>query len=449
MSKNILSVLFASLGFVFLAISTFAENVWYVTTWTKSPGRYTITNATQKAVLYIAAASNTTTYESGKVGFAINTSGGGTSLHTSSAVGVVDLRDMIIDIKGVRYPVSQLDISNYAFKDCKSITAFYANNVSAIGQLAFSRSSCQYINITGSATSLPAGWSYSNATNRRGVFSDCTSLTNIVLDLPLTFIGEAAFINAKNLKGDLSNIVRKSVAEIGNGAFVDCQLLTGKVEVASLKTLGIKAFSGCGVQDVVLSCTDAFKSFSSGSASGGLAYGIFSPCNNLTNLEIHAVNFTSLGSNNLDAKTPLKRLVINSKSFTTINVESAYYGFSKLSTLKEIFIGSTNFVSVSGGGSGSLSFSLQKLTFNGEASQSAVDNLIKKVATSTGDKACTIYAQRGSKRGWSSKTSPLVSTELTANVPDNCFGVYREGSRKAWLVHRPSPFDDHTIFSIK
>lgn len=445
MLRKIGIILFISFMTVF--IST-AENIWYVTTWTKSPGRYTITNATQKSVLYVAAASNTTTFEDGALSFAINTSGGGTSLHLNSAVGVVDLRDIIIDIKGVRYPITKLSISNYAFKDCKSITEFYANNVTAIGSLAFSRSSCKNIHISGSATTLPNGFSYSNSTNRRGVFSDCTSLTNIVLDLPLTFIGEAAFINAKNLKGDLSNIVRKSVTEIGNGAFVDCPSLTGKVEVASLKTLGIKAFSGCGVQDVVLSCTDAFKSFSSGSASGGLAYGIFSPCNNLTNLEIHAVNFTSLGSNNLDAKTPLKRLVINSKSFTTINVESAYYGFSKLSTLKELFFGSTNMMSITGS-SGSLSFTLQKLTFNGRAAQSVVDNLLKKVTVSSGDKNCIIYAQRGSSMEWASKTAPFIESELSANIPVNCFGVYRNDSRKAWLVHRPSPFEDHTVFSLQ
>ena len=117
MLRKIGVILFIS--FMTVVIST-AENIWYVTTWTKSPGRYTITNATQKSVLYVAAASNTTTFEDGALSFAINTSGGGTSLHLNSAVGVVDLRDIIIDIKGVRYPITKLSISNYAFKDTRS-----------------------------------------------------------------------------------------------------------------------------------------------------------------------------------------------------------------------------------------------------------------------------------------------------------------------------------------
>ncbi|MGI6078894.1 MAG: hypothetical protein ACOYCB_12210 [Fastidiosipilaceae bacterium] len=39
--------------------------------------------------------------------------------------------------------------------------------------------------------------------------------------------------------------------------------------------------------------------------------------------------------------------------------------------------------------------------------------------------------------------------ELSANIPVNCFGVYRNDSRKAWLVHRPSPFEDHILHPTK
>lgn len=82
---------------------------------------------------------------------------------------------------------------------------------------------------------------------------------------------------------------------------------------------------------------------------------------------------------------------------------------------------------------------LTSLRFFGAASTTVVDRFLSGVGTSTGAKNCTLYVPRDSKFGWRGVADALTATELAASRPENCFGVYRNGSRKAWMVYLSSP----------
>ena len=57
------------------------------------------------------------------------------------------------------------------------------------------------------------------------------------------------------------------------------------------------------------------------------------------------------------------------------------------------------------------------------------------------DKNCTIYCSK--RMGWKELASPLEGDYESVLAPEGCFGVLVDasGNRRAWMVHRASPYD--------
>ena len=181
-----------------------------------------------------------------------------------------------------------------------------------------------------------------------------------------------------------------------------------------------------------------------------LSFGAFAFNNSSTITEFYADNVTSLGaqktfnvsqglttvsiSGTFDVVCPscfnyctsLTNVVLNSKALKTIS-SSAFQESKKLTAIEitsdlELTVNNTAV---------QYNNPLTSLTINGPAWETTnVDNLLTRNTASDTTKQCTIYAN---SENWASLAATLTDAE-TAVKPKKCFGVYREGSRKAWLV---------------
>ena len=124
-------------------------------------------------------------------------------------------------------------ICNYAFSDCSSLSNIVIpDSVTDIGDYVFFHCrSLSNIVIPDSVTDIG-----------EGAFSDCRSLSNIVIPDSVTDIGEGAFLYCSSL----SNIViPDSVTDIGDYAFSYCSSLSNIVIPDSVTDIGNFAFSRC------------------------------------------------------------------------------------------------------------------------------------------------------------------------------------------------------------
>ena len=128
---------------------------------------------------------------------------------------------------------SVTNISDYAFKNCKSLKSIkIPNSVTSIGFAAFAHcESLTSITIPDSVTSI--GWY---------AFSGCSALTNITISNSVTSIGYEAFGLCKSLTGIT---LPDSVTSIGNWAFHGCSSLTSITIPDSLTSIGLSAFDNC------------------------------------------------------------------------------------------------------------------------------------------------------------------------------------------------------------
>jgi hypothetical protein len=96
------------------------------------------------------------------------------------------------------------------------------------------------LDLSGSTfTSFP---SYTNAAIWEGAFSDCNSLTSVILPDRITSIGTYAFNGCTRLT---SVTISNSVTSIGSGAFGDCTSLTSITIPNSVTSISSTAFRGC------------------------------------------------------------------------------------------------------------------------------------------------------------------------------------------------------------
>lgn len=136
-------------------------------------------------------------------------------------------------IKSVSNLGNVLEISNGSFADCKSLVSItIPDTVVSIGEYAFSgASSLSSINFPNSITLI-------NST----AFNKCSNLAIENLSLPnLNTLGRSAF-SSSGIKS-ISNL--GNITEIRGWTFSDCKSLTSVVLPNSLTTIGDTAFSGC------------------------------------------------------------------------------------------------------------------------------------------------------------------------------------------------------------
>jgi hypothetical protein len=349
------------------------------------------------------------TYKSGNITLGVRGKGY-SSIVASGPNGVLDLRDIIISNGGVDYPITSVALPQYSFHNTKGkgVVDIYINNVNSIGTLLLpyattdgSDCGAKKVVISGTFESVSAN-----------AFCLCTSLTNVVLESAnLKTIGERAFFNCRGLNCDISNIVLPTVTSIGASAFAaDSSASSGKqmnikgvVDIKQLDYIGNSAFLQCSKLEKFIARSGEITSIPDGSAWQGAFFG-----------------------------TGLKHLELNCPKLNSVGT----YVFKNSTSLTNIVIGSTNLVTW---GSNLSCANLKAVTFYGESNNTVVDRILSGVSASTTTKKCTIYADRGVKFGWKEKAASLTATEEPL-APEDCFGVYRSGSRKAWLVNQRSPF---------
>ena len=201
-------------------------------------------------------------------------------------------------------------ICNYAFSDCSSLSNIVIpDSVTDIGDYVFFHCrSLSNIVIPDSVTDIG-----------EGAFSDCSSLSNIVIPDSVTDIGKSAFSGCSSL----SNIViPDSVTDIGDDAFFHCSSLSNIVIPDSVTDIGEGAFLYCSsLSNIVIpnSVTDI----------GDYA---FSYCSSLSNIVIPD-SVTDIGNFAFSRCCSLSEIVIPS-SVTSIGNRA----FSRCSSLKYISI---------------------------------------------------------------------------------------------------------------
>ncbi len=142
-------------------------------------------------------------------------------------------------------------IESDAFSDCSSLTSIVIpNSVTSIGEYAFwDCSNLASVNIPDKVTSIG-----DNA------FSGCSTFTSIVIPDGVTSIGSSAFLGcpiekatmpalaiAAIPKETLKEVIITSGRSIGDNAFKDCSALTSITIPDSVTSIGSRAFYGCSI----------------------------------------------------------------------------------------------------------------------------------------------------------------------------------------------------------
>lgn len=320
----------------------------------------------------------------------------------SSGSGVLDLRNMTVGGEAV----TALSIGSGAFASYGSITEFYANRVASDLVRTFSGcANLTKIEIEGEGvTGLCCADNY-------GCFESCKKLVSVKLDTPnLTQLDKFAFLNCESLDCPTADYLNPNVTNIGERAFAYAKV-NGDIVLNNLATVGLRAFLHSGITGFYVNGGSITKFEGSGD-------GEFEQCNSMTSMVIRAENFSSFGQ----------------------------YSVWKCAKLKTLHIGSKQKISLNGNNFEECY--LTSVTFDGPAPQttSDMDTITRKASATTGDKSCTIYCSKR-QDGWVELASELTDEEQTV-APSGCFGVYREGSRRAWMVGFSSPFDPEESGSV-
>ena len=137
-------------------------------------------------------------------------------------------------IEEISVPHSVMHVGYYAFRDTQA--KYELNSVISVDSFNISHGSF--------GTGLSGKLILSEGVMSIGewAFSDCTSLTSIVLPNSVTSIGYFAFSGCTSLE---SIVIPDSVTSIGSDAFSDCVSLKSIKIPEGVKTIGTSAFSGC------------------------------------------------------------------------------------------------------------------------------------------------------------------------------------------------------------
>jgi hypothetical protein len=199
-------------------------------------------------------------------------------------------------------------IGNYAFSNCHSLSSVVLpSSVTSIGSQAFYLCySLPSIVIPNSVTSIGGS-----------TFYKCSSLTSVVLPNSVTSIGDSAFYNCYSLT---SVVLPNSLTSIGGSVFSDCSSLSSVVIPQGVTSIGSSAFYNCH------SLSSLVIPNSMTSIGGAAFYGCFS----LSSIVIPN-GVTSIGSSAFYTCSSLSSVVISS-SVTSIG-SSAFYSCYSLTSV--------------------------------------------------------------------------------------------------------------------
>ena len=144
-------------------------------------------------------------------------------------------------LTSVTIPSSITVIGNGAFSGCSSLSSItIPASVTSIGTTVFNR--CGKLETAGpidSGCNIEYGWTSEIPAN---AFSNCSSMTSVVIPDSVTSIGKSAFSGCSSL---MNIVIPNSVTSIGNGAFSGCISLPSITIPASVTSIGSRVFNNC------------------------------------------------------------------------------------------------------------------------------------------------------------------------------------------------------------
>ena len=194
---------------------------------------------------------------------------------------------------------------NYAFSDCDSLSKIVIpSSVTSIGDWAFY--GCRSL----SEIVIP----YSVTSIGHHAFYGCRSLSEIVIPSSVTSIGDSAFYGCRSLS---KIVIPSRVTSIGDSAFYGCRSLSEIVIPSSVTSIGDSAFSWC----------DSLSEIVIPSSVTSIGKGAFYNCRFLSEIVIPS-SVTSIGDWTFSGCESLSEIVIPS-SVTSIG-DRAFCGCSSL-----------------------------------------------------------------------------------------------------------------------
>jgi hypothetical protein len=409
------------------------ENVWTLGAYNKHQG-WPLTSP-DGAVTVILSGGSDADFSSGAIELHGSSMYGGRSLVTGE--GAIDMRGLVLAQGDRRIKVTALSIGPCFLYEKAGISAFYADHVVMVGYKAFARAKqLGEVSLSGTASVLPDGYSPTHPSIRCGVFSDCPALTNMTLSLPLLSIGSAAFAGTDKLAVDVADLVPKGVTNIGACAFLHAASLRGTLETTAVRSVGTRAFQNAGFDEIRLGCDVVLKEFPSGSSSGGKAYGVFTLCPNLTNLEIRAHGLVSLGNLNFGDSPVLRRAAFDAPLLESLGATRGCC--NAMPSLEKIELNTPVLRRVGDSWPPfNASHRLREVVWRSEPPAPWVVKRIMKGVPAVANvaesgKKCVFRVPHDSE-SWKALASEFEGREAEF-APPGCLGVVFASSRKAWMI---------------
>ena len=231
-----------------------------------------------------------------------------------------------------------------------------------------------------------------------------------------------------------------SIVEVKEIA-VGKQFLSGDGRISAffadrVSAVGAKAFLSSGARDIRIECLPSLVRFPDGMANNAGAFGMFTKCANLTNIEIRAEGLVSVGTANVANLPALRRIVIDAPRLESLGSSRAT--FTGLPALERIELNTPVLREV---GEAWPPFnsarSLVEVVWRSEPpSLGVVKRIMKGVPPVSSDseagKRCVLRVPEGSA-AWKAFASEFEGREAEF-APPGCLGVVFASSRKAWMV---------------
>ncbi len=288
-----------------------------------------------------------------------------------------------------------------------------------------------------SDTSIKSVYFPSTVTNIANyAFKSCTALATCEFPsgTPIERIGDEAFWEDQNLSAAVDSLCPPTVKYIGSAPFRKCGKVTGKLSLPALASFSTlqggtgQQFYKCGLRDAEI--TSPFLT-----AVGGF----FPNCTSITNITVSCENLTSISKDFAINDSALKTVSIDCPKLTTIGQDAfKNTGLKTLTLSAPLLNGNVN-------GTAFSSTSLKEVTIlHGPFNQSGTDyttTVMDRILTGVtavdsatdAAKNCTVYVPAANRRAWAGYADALAGYE-SAHAPKNTFGVYKAGSRKAYMV---------------